>query len=995
MLPADDLSPIPSPIPTPLPSPVATADLVCRGESCIQAATDAYADVYKSIREPIEAGLKSCEDCGADCEGCILGGPERQMATVEKTGEQVCDKITGHCDSLLAESYNWGISADIGPDGPPATPPDNSDHRYTEEITCKTVPVYDKGLGTTRWEEQCVKTYVESLPGGGGDDVILPTDTLPGGQCEPRGPGVDSWTANALYRRGLRAQCEIVHDADGGGYKTRGDQYCDCQSTEKKTVMEDGYIHCRDCSRIIPVDEVTDDDYIPPTDPCEPCEPCEPPPPPLPCDRLPPPPPPPCPPPCPPVLEFPKTIDIRIVGCIPSPCYPEDWQTKVHIEDNDTHYIDLKGGPLPPPPPPDPFRQYELWARCGDGVWDTMYVDSSKAARPAAPWVFVDAFQQFAQIQDYVPPGKKGDQFVALKIGACPKKEKPPDQTVTFNGFTLPSLSSINWNDPRVCDALTTLSATLNQSDPHLLSKLFGLRDSAGKPITPSWLGWANNAILGTGAPMAANHLRDMIDAAWGTVTAMPTWGNCDWKQTLVPLAVKGVLAALQGWLKVDLDEVKAPFDLWHNWTCPTDLPSGSSVHDLYNKGLISEQTWECWTRANGSLPAPAKLERQAGENRISYADALKLYRLKQIPLDVFQEIAAANGLRNGTHEAQAREALTDLPSPSDLVMFMTRDAADEELVKRTDADNGFTEKFAGDLKQWAEAQSVPESVMRMHWRSHWRLPSPTQLYEMLHRLRPGRAPAGSAVTREDVLAALSQNDVHPYWRERLASVSYSTITRTDVRTGWESGAIKDEEAKERLQDLGYTAADSEAIFKGWLYARIRKVQNERPVRLAIRGVISWAEADDQLRDLGYTEVIRVRAKGRWLAEIKTRQRDRCAKAIRARVLRGELTAGEATEALIRQGLDTEMSASLAQSYACERDSRSKLPTVANLCDWYARDLISTADYIARLRNLGYSLADATQLASRCHGKNVADPAEQFDPTDKGKRKERGKKGPQ
>jgi SOS response regulatory protein OraA/RecX len=94
-------------------------------------------------------------------------------------------------------------------------------------------------------------------------------------------------------------------------------------------------------------------------------------------------------------------------------------------------------------------------------------------------------------------------------------------------------------------------------------------------------------------------------------------------------------------------------------------------------------------------------------------------------------------------------------------------------------------------------------------WRAHWDLPSPTQVFEMLHR---GVLPPGDP---DQVVADfLRASDYDPRWRGPLKAISYNPITRTDAKRAYKLGLGGFDEArlKRAYTDLGYTPADADTL---------------------------------------------------------------------------------------------------------------------------------------------------------------------------------------
>lgn len=122
------------------------------------------------------------------------------------------------------------------------------------------------------------------------------------------------------------------------------------------------------------------------------------------------------------------------------------------------------------------------------------------------------------------------------------------------------------------------------------------------------------------------------------------------------------------------------------------------------------------------------------------------------------------------------------------------------ERVHKYLIDHGVSQSDAD--KQVAEIDTSLKSWAQAHWRAHWSPISPTQAYQMLHRLRPfdstkpgprfdastlPRDDAGHVVpvhpfTMSDVQTVLKVNDYVPRQRPQLAAISYAVLRLVDIR---------------------------------------------------------------------------------------------------------------------------------------------------------------------------------------------------------------------
>jgi len=206
-------------------------------------------------------------------------------------------------------------------------------------------------------------------------------------------------------------------------------------------------------------------------------------------------------------------------------------------------------------------------------------------------------------------------------------------------------------------------------------------------------------------------------------------------------------------------------------------------------------------------------------------------------------------------------------PSPTDFIRFAVREVFtdDKEIQEALRAE------FPENIVEYAKKAGMSEDVLEWYWMAHWELPSPTQVYEMLHRLNPevlavrGKAYEEMGLDLEQlktdlrtVELYLKQADYDKRWRERLLAISYSPITRVDLRRIYELGLIDDNELLARLMEIGYTKADAQKLvefYKTYKVSEEKDLTRTQILQLWSIGEITDKECKEMLMRLGYDDV--------------------------------------------------------------------------------------------------------------------------------------------
>lgn len=212
------------------------------------------------------------------------------------------------------------------------------------------------------------------------------------------------------------------------------------------------------------------------------------------------------------------------------------------------------------------------------------------------------------------------------------------------------------------------------------------------------------------------------------------------------------------------------------------------------------------------------------------------------------------------------------IPPPSDLIRMAVREVFNPQQRAALGLDEEYDQQT--DYKDWAQAQGIGLSYMRTdqgmlisrdfardYWAAHWQLPSPGQGYEMLYRLRPTRIakwqqniPEVKPFEMSDLRTLLKAEDYSPAWRDRLAAISFRLPGRIDLRRMFLAAQITKAELIESYLDLGFGTVDSARLadFADW--QRTNRLTRFDLGRLVRRGAISEQQYTQRMAQQGYTD---------------------------------------------------------------------------------------------------------------------------------------------
>jgi hypothetical protein len=430
--------------------------------------------------------------------------------------------------------------------------------------------------------------------------------------------------------------------------------------------------------------------------------------------------------------------------------------------------------------------------------------------------------------------------------------------------------------------------------------------------------------------------------------------------------ATRTVFNFLQRYFGAALEPAINPLTQHQNFLCPTLMPSAEDAARAYLGNTIDEKTARCWIRADGMRDTLYDRVIRASRSKLNPDQLVRLARRGVIPEGDLPERFRDLGFLDPSDSRELWELGKALPGPADVVRFMVRDVDDAKIVQKFGLDDEFGAKFAGLTAGYAKAAGIDEDLMRRYWRSHWGIPGPSQLLEMYHRLRNNPDVQGMRVDLETVETALQQQDILPYWIPRLLAVSFRPLRLVDVRRAFFDGSIGLEDVRRAYTDLGYSDTNAEILTRHLLKQKVLTLQKDPAVKAYAAGGLNSAELSVELGEKGFDQDQIGYAVQLARHKMSQAKRRACSKGVQKRLMRGEFDAQGAKERLIALGLDPDQAEWMADGWACERASKGKEFSAAQLCKMYDRGLISGPEMIYRLEQVGWRRDDAVRLFTLC-----------------------------
>ena len=335
------------------------------------------------------------------------------------------------------------------------------------------------------------------------------------------------------------------------------------------------------------------------------------------------------------------------------------------------------------------------------------------------------------------------------------------------------------------------------------------------------------------------------------------------------------------------------------------------------------------------------------------------------------RQVLSESRLKNKYQDA-ILELRYQLLTASDYIRLAVRDVFVPAKRAELTLDAEFPDLLVGKMR----GIGVSESDARDLWAAHWDLPSPTQVYEMLHRKIIGPA---------DVATYLASADYAPTWRQKLIDISYNPITRTDAKRAYKIKAPGFDDARltQAFTDLGYSQSDAELLMGFTRQDVSEEARQERellvgPVRSAAlamykAGRISEAEVRQTLANLRYpVEIV-----DRFIADIQfardAEQRDDVAAALKGAYVKALRSLDDTRAMLLAHGWDGASADDLLAVWTILRETTELQPhqvaekdlTKAEITGAFADDLYDETQFREAILTLGYDATETDVIVGR------------------------------
>jgi hypothetical protein len=455
------------------------------------------------------------------------------------------------------------------------------------------------------------------------------------------------------------------------------------------------------------------------------------------------------------------------------------------------------------------------------------------------------------------PTPPSGPQPQPQQGGQCPAT--PVICESTTQSIDLPCADTklpdiLNIGSPEFCAAIPVLRANLADVGRKIVSLVQGIDISSpiGVPVAAQaapQLNWTTdlaNILTFLSQKSDSNEAKGIMGSlrkvanCWWAIINGATW--CNLAEVGFLAIAKAFFEILQrfrtGWdagiwatadISVHIPPVIKVLDYLIAEACPDEIPSPSEAIGCYLKNTATEEQVKCWLACKGWRWEIIDCVIQSQRERVSPDKLINISRRLALDDDTISGLLRYYGFTSKTDSDNYIFAYDQVPTLGQVLHFLQRNVFDAEYVADFGLMDGFSERFWPRYGAGLRAIGVQEQTARDEYAAHWINPSISQLAQMVFRLRPDKPEVKDTFTEADFLRVLAEQDVAPYFRQRLLDVSYNAISIRYLQQLAQRGLLSLEDLKSRWRDLGYRSAEADLLAQmSWWSGNRQKAIQEK-----------------------------------------------------------------------------------------------------------------------------------------------------------------------
>lgn len=381
----------------------------------------------------------------------------------------------------------------------------------------------------------------------------------------------------------------------------------------------------------------------------------------------------------------------------------------------------------------------------------------------------------------------------------------------------------------------------------------------------------------------------------------------------------------------------------------PNTLPTLGEMFAMLRWNIGEWSDYVKWMEMQGYSNEMAKLLWNASHTVMNPSDVIALKRRGLINEKTMSQMLERAGIPISQQDVWVKSTLV-YPNLQDVITMAVREVYNPAQRAQLKLDSDYPQ----DLDKWADILGFNKSFAKDMWAAHWKLPSPSMVFEMLHR--------GVITDIQEVRDYLKAADYSPAWRDKLIKISYHTLTRVDVRRMYRIGVMDEEQLLKAYKNIGYNDEDAQHMVDFTV-----KYENQENVGVSRALLVKNYKLDLMTKEELIEALMEIDLSANAAnlvadtaeAEKLAVELEELVEELKTLYAMGSLTKDDIRARLDAADAPAHFTESVIAKLDLQESKRIKQPARTDLSRWLRRGIINDNTYLYRMQLLGYTREDS------------------------------------
>jgi hypothetical protein len=221
-------------------------------------------------------------------------------------------------------------------------------------------------------------------------------------------------------------------------------------------------------------------------------------------------------------------------------------------------------------------------------------------------------------------------------------------------------------------------------------------------------------------------------------------------------------------------------------------------------------------------------------------------------------------------------------------------------------------------------------------------------------------------VTDEDINRALREQGIAPFWRPFYVAAMFQPITRFDLRFGYLSGVLDDDQLKDGFLNLGFSEDSAKVQVSTFRQRKIDHLMSDPIVKAYEKNGVNLSVVVERLENFGADPLMIDQIVQLVETEAQAATNEEILKLLERDYSLGGLSDQALLTSLESIGLDPAQIQRVTETLKNRKQATPKQIPARELCGLYSSRLIGRSEFFDRLVSLRYSPNDAELIIAKC-----------------------------